>query len=79
MIIRIDRLQTAMPPPSDPDPIGASAVQELLGVEEIAAKLRETASFSMKPTGVVAQNANGACNGYADSDGVMEKVKVAIN
>jgi len=31
MIIRIDRLQTAMPPPSDPDPIGASAVQELLG------------------------------------------------
>jgi Mn-containing catalase len=31
MIIRIDRLQTAMPPPSDPDPIGAAAVQELLG------------------------------------------------
>jgi Mn-containing catalase len=31
MIIRIDRLQTAMPPPSDPDPVGASAVQELLG------------------------------------------------
>ena len=31
MIIRIDRLQTAMPPPSDPDPVGASVVQELLG------------------------------------------------
>ncbi len=31
MILRIDRLQTALPPPSDPDPIGASAVQELLG------------------------------------------------
>jgi Mn-containing catalase len=31
MIIRLDRLQTAMPPPSDPDPVGASAVQELLG------------------------------------------------
>ena len=31
MILRIDRLQAAMPPPSDPDPIGASAVQELLG------------------------------------------------
>src|SRR4051812_21023134 len=31
MILRIDRLQTEMPPPSDPDPQGASAVQELLG------------------------------------------------
>src|SRR6201995_2834728 len=31
MIIRIDRLQAELPPPSDPDPIGASAVQELLG------------------------------------------------
>jgi Mn-containing catalase len=31
MIMRIDRLLTELPPPSDPDPIGASAVQELLG------------------------------------------------
>ncbi|HEX4668440.1 MAG TPA: manganese catalase family protein [Solirubrobacterales bacterium] len=31
MILRIDRLQTELPPPSDPDPVGASAVQELLG------------------------------------------------
>ena len=31
MIFRIDRLLAEMPPPSDPDPIGASAVQELLG------------------------------------------------
>jgi Mn-containing catalase len=31
MILRVDRLQTELPPPSDPDPIGASAVQELLG------------------------------------------------
>src|SRR6201992_771022 len=31
MIMRLDRLQAEMPPPSDPDPIGASAVQELLG------------------------------------------------
>jgi len=31
MIVRIDRLLTELPPPSDPDPIGASAVQELLG------------------------------------------------
>src|SRR5882757_3036856 len=31
MITRIDRLQVALPPPSDPDPVGAAAVQELLG------------------------------------------------
>lgn len=31
MILRIDRLQTELPPPSEPDPAGASAVQELLG------------------------------------------------
>src|SRR3954468_2878455 len=31
MIVRIDRLQTELPPPSDPDPDGASVVQELLG------------------------------------------------
>src|SRR3978361_443278 len=31
MIMRLDRLQTEMPPPSTPDPIGASIVQELLG------------------------------------------------
>ena len=31
MILRIDRLQTELPPPSDPDPNGASAVQELMG------------------------------------------------
>ena len=31
MILRLDRLQTELPPPSDADPIGASAVQELLG------------------------------------------------
>lgn len=31
MILRIDRLQTELPPPSEPDPAGAAAVQELLG------------------------------------------------
>jgi Mn-containing catalase len=31
MILRIDRLQTELPPPSDPDPAGAQAVQELMG------------------------------------------------
>jgi Mn-containing catalase len=31
MILRIDRLLTELPPPSDPDPRGAAAVQELMG------------------------------------------------
>jgi Mn-containing catalase len=31
MILRIDRWQTELPPPSDPDPDGASVVQELMG------------------------------------------------
>jgi Mn-containing catalase len=31
VFLRIDRLQTELPPPSDPDPAGAAAVQELLG------------------------------------------------
>jgi Mn-containing catalase len=31
MIMRLDRLQAEIPPPSDPDPVGAAVVQELLG------------------------------------------------
>jgi len=31
MIQRFDKLQTALPPPSEPDPAGAAIVQELLG------------------------------------------------
>src|SRR3954447_14398806 len=31
MILRVDLLQTEIPPPSDPEPNGASIVQELLG------------------------------------------------
>jgi Mn-containing catalase len=31
MILRFDRIATELPPPSDPDPAGAAAVQELLG------------------------------------------------
>jgi Mn-containing catalase len=48
-------------------------------IEEIAAKLRESAGLSKEPTGVVAQNADGSSNGHANGAGVMDKVKDAIN
>jgi Mn-containing catalase len=31
MIRRYDRIAMELPPPSDPDPAGAAAVQELMG------------------------------------------------
>jgi hypothetical protein len=31
MILRYDRIAMELPPPSDPDPAGAAAVQELIG------------------------------------------------
>ena len=31
MIRRVERIQVELPPPSEPDPAGAAAVQELLG------------------------------------------------
>ena len=31
MILRVDWIGTALPPPSDPDPAGAMAIQELMG------------------------------------------------
>jgi manganese catalase len=31
MILRLDRIAAELPPPSDPDPAGAAAVQELMG------------------------------------------------
>ena len=59
MILRIDRLQTELPPPSDPDPVGASAVQ---------------AGLPKKPTGVVANNGNGKTNGKGAVKRVKEAV-----
>jgi Mn-containing catalase len=46
MILRIDRLQTELPPPSDPDPAGAAVVQELLG-----GKFGEILSVGIRGTG----------------------------
>src|SRR5436190_18264840 len=52
MILRVDSLQTALPPPSELDPAGASAVQELAG-----GKVRRDVHRS--PTGPVAGEAAG--------------------
>lgn len=58
MIMRRDRLIAEIPPPSDPDPNGASletgARNNKLKVEEIAQKLREAAGSPKEPTGEVA-------------------------
>ena len=41
MILRLDRVGVALPPPSDPDPAGAAAVQAGL-VSDESAELVET-------------------------------------
>jgi Mn-containing catalase len=65
MIMRLDRLIAEIPPPSDPDPDGASVVQELLGgkfgemstfMNYIGEELEvaEAAGLPKEPTGEVA-------------------------
>ena len=82
MITRIDRLQTALPPPSDPDPDGASVVQELMGGKfgEMSTLMNYTfQSFNFR-------NRQGArpldhliANIAAEEDGHIELVAAAIN
>jgi len=82
MISRIDRIATALPPPSDPDPEGAKAVQELLGGRfgEMSTLMNYTfQSFNFR-------NRQGArpfydllCNIAAEEFGHIELVSTAIN
>jgi hypothetical protein len=46
MILRIDRLGLELPPPTDPDPAGAQAVQELLGGRYRGSRRRRSPSAS---------------------------------
>jgi manganese catalase len=39
MILRYDRIAMELPPPSDPDPAGAAAVQELIGTLSVRRRL----------------------------------------
>jgi Mn-containing catalase len=82
MILRIDRIQTEMPPPSDPDPAGAARVQELMGGRfgEMSTLMNYTfQSFNFR-------NRQGArpfydliANIAAEEYGHIELVSVAIN
>src|SRR4051812_11114384 len=82
MILRIDRLGTELPPPSDPDPAGAAAVQELMGGRygEMSTLMNYTfQSFNFR-------NRQGArpfydllCNIAAEEYGHIELVAAAIN
>ncbi|HEX2413494.1 MAG TPA: manganese catalase family protein [Solirubrobacteraceae bacterium] len=82
MILRIDRLGVEMPPPSDPDPEGARAVQELMGGRfgEMSTLMNYTfQSFNFR-------NRRGArpfydliANIAAEEYGHIELVAVAIN
>ncbi|MBS1845865.1 MAG: manganese catalase family protein [Actinobacteria bacterium] len=82
MIMRLDRLQAEIPPPTDPDPNGASIVQELLGGKfgEMSTFMNYTyQSFNFR-------NRNGARPFYdlvasiaAEEFGHIELVATAIN
>src|ERR1700748_2363607 len=82
MILRIDKLQTEMPPPSDTDPVGAAAVQELLG-----GKYGEMSTFMNYPyQSFNFRNRQGARPFYdlvasiaAEEFGHIELVSAAIN
>jgi manganese catalase len=82
MILRIDRVLTEMPPPSDPDPAGAARVQELMGGRfgEMSTLMNYTfQSFNFR-------NRQGArpfydliANIAAEEYGHIELVAIAIN
>ena len=82
MILRLDRIATEMPPPSDPDPVGAARVQELMGGRfgEMSTLMNYTfQSFNFR-------NKKGArpffdliANIAAEEYGHIELVAVAIN
>jgi len=82
VILRIDRLQTEMPPPSDPDPNGASAVQELMGGKygEMSTLMNYTfQSFNFRDRQGARPFYDLICNIAAEEYGHIELVATAIN
>jgi Mn-containing catalase len=82
MIMRIDRLQTEMPPPSDPDPDGARAVQELMGGrfgEMTTLMTYTTQSFNFRAKQKARPFFDLIANIAAEEYGHIELVATAIN
>ena len=82
MIIRLDRLGINLPPPSEPDPAGASAVQELLGGKfgEMSTWLNYTfQSFNFRGRQKLRPFYDLIANIAAEEYGHIELVSYAIN
>ena len=80
--MRIDRLQTEMPPPSDPDPAGAAVVQELLGGKfgEMSTFMNYTfQSFNFRNRQGARPFYDLVANIAAEEFGHIELVSTAIN
>jgi Mn-containing catalase len=82
MILRIDRWGTEMPPPSDPDPAGAKAVQELMGGRfgEMSTLMNYTfQSFNFRGRAGARPFYDLIANIAAEEYGHIELVAAAIN
>jgi manganese catalase len=82
MITRIDRLGVALPPPSDPDPAGAAAVQELMGGRfgEMSTFMNYTfQSFNFRERQAARPFYDLIANIAAEEFGHIELVAAAIN
>ena len=82
MILRLDRVGIALPPPSDPDPAGAAAVQELLGGKfgEMSTWLNYTfQSFNFRARQGARPFYDLLCSIGAEEFGHVELVAATIN
>jgi len=82
MILRIDRLGAELPPPSDPDPAGAQAVQELMGGRfgEMSTLMNYTfQSFNFRGRQTVRPFYDLIANIAAEEYGHIELVAATIN
>ena len=82
MILRYERVGTALPPPSEPDPEGAAAVQELMGGRfgEMSTFLNYTfQSFNFRDRQGARPFYDLLANIAAEEFGHVELVAAAIN
>ncbi|MBA2513685.1 MAG: manganese catalase family protein, partial [Solirubrobacterales bacterium] len=82
MILRLDRIATELPPPSEPDPEGARAVQELLGGKfgEMSTLMNYTMqSFNFRNRSVARPFYDLVANIAAEEFGHIELVAMTIN